>query len=69
MSNGRLLNVGDEAMTDFKGGWTLVKIISKQTGAASQTGVRFQVHPPLNKYTPMTWYDSDWFEPVSGNLI
>ena len=66
---GRALNVGDMAMTDYKRGITIVKIVSKDTGTHSQSGVCYQVHPPLNKYSQMTWYDADWFDPVPANLL
>ena len=66
---GRLLQVGDEALTDYKRGMTLVRIIERIEGTKSQTGVCFRVSPPLNEFDPNARYDSDWFEPAPKDLL
>lgn len=64
----RALKVGDEATTSYKRGITLVKIL-RRLECKSQSGVVFQVRPPLDRYRPLAWYDADWFEPVPANLL
>ena len=64
---GRLLQPGDEALTDFNGnGMTQVKIVSRVDNSKSQSGVMFQVKPSLKNNLPDAWIDSEWFEPVSA---
>lgn len=61
--NGRTLQVGDKAVTDFNGkGLTTVVITDRNDNASSQSGVSFRVDPPLKGGDGWTWYDSDWFE-------
>ncbi len=66
---GRSLQVGDEAVTDYKRGITVVRIIGRVVGTKSQSGICFRVSPPLEKYDPGAWYDADWFEPAPRDLI
>lgn len=69
MSRGRLLQPGDDAVTDFNGPGPLAKVritarIDSSTNGRviSQSGIMFQVDPPLKNGTLQTWYDADWFE-------
>lgn len=66
---GRSLKVGDEALTDFNRGWTLVRIIERIDGTKSQSGIQFRVDPPLRGRDKATLYDADWFEPLPEFLL
>lgn len=62
---GRSLQSGDFALTDFNGrGMTRVRIVNRKEKTISQSGVMFQVAPPLKNNQPDAWTDADWFEPV-----
>jgi hypothetical protein len=63
---GRKLQVGDEAYTDYKKGWTWVRIIERIENTKSQSGICFRVDPPLEPNDPKARYDADWFEPAEG---
>ncbi len=62
---GRNLQVGDYALTDFNGvGMKMVLIIQRRDARwHSQSGVQFCVSPPLKGGVEGTFYDADWFEP------
>lgn len=66
---GRSLQVGDEAVTDYNPGITVVRIVDRIEGTKSQSGICFRVVPPLEKYDPRAQYDADWFEPAPRNLL
>lgn len=66
---GRALRVGDDALTDYKKGMTLVRIVERIDGTKSQSGVCFRVFPPLEQHDPRAQYDADWFEPAPKDLI
>lgn len=61
---GRTLQVGDEAFTDFKKGWTWVRITERIEGTRSQSGICFRTDPPLEPYDKTVLLDADWFEPA-----
>jgi hypothetical protein len=63
---GRNLQVGDYAYTDYRKGWTLVRITERIEGTPSQSRICFRVDPPLEKYDLYARYDADWFEPAPG---
>ena len=81
MSRGRLLNVGDYALTDYNGPGPLFKVQiierdDKRKNGNSQSGIMFRVYPLLRNGTGASWYDADWFEPYlvgaladQGNLL
>jgi len=60
----RHLQPGDFALTDFNKGATRVRIVARRDGQRSQSGVMFQVDPPMRNHGPATWIDADWFEPA-----
>lgn len=67
---GRDLQPGDQATTDYNGigTSTLVQIVERldrREVGHSQSGIVFRVEPPLRNGTPGSWYDADWFRPVS----
>lgn len=69
MSRGRQLQPGDDALTDFNGRGTLVRVRiverdDQRRHGHSQSGIMFRVHPPLKYGTAASWYDADWFEPA-----
>jgi len=66
---GRALQVGDEAITDFRKGWTLVVITERIEHTRSQSGICYRVRPSLDKHDPLARYDADWFEPAPKNLL
>lgn len=67
---GRKLQAGDEALTDFNGrGMTLVRIVERVEGSASQSRICYRVAPPLKGGDAGTLYDADWFEPAPANLL
>lgn len=70
MSGGRLLQVGDKAVTDFNGHGTIthVEIINRADGTTSQSGITFQVSPKLKNSSEYSWIDADWFEPAPNVL-
>ena len=61
----RALQVGDWATTDYNGADRIarVQITARANGGACQSGIMFQVSPPLDRREPDDWYDADWFEP------
>jgi hypothetical protein len=62
MKNGRELQPGDLALTDFNGrGLTQVRILLRKEDRACQSGILFQVHPPLKNTAALDWIDADWF--------
>lgn len=67
---GRLLQEGDEALTDFNGhGLTLVRIVERIEGTTSQSRICYRVDPPLKGGNRLTQYDADWFEPAPKNFL
>lgn len=56
----RNLSVGTWVKTRFNGGVSTHIITKKLTGQASQSGILFNVDPPLSDGTPI---DADWFWP------
>ncbi len=66
--NGRNLQPGDKATTDYnKGLITHVEIRERREEPGTQSGIQFRVFPVLHGGYPSTWYDADWFEPVAPN--
>lgn len=60
------MQVGEKAVTDFNGAGTMthVEILRRADGYQSQSGIAFQVSPPLkNCLSSDVWIDADWFEP------
>lgn len=83
MSEGRELQVGDEADTDYPG-WTVrVRIVERKEDRNCQSGILFRVDPPLREWRDLSnpydeggalaWYDADWFtkpkRPAQGVLF
>lgn len=69
-SGSGLLQVGDEALTDFNGeGWTLVTITARKENTTSQSGVCYQVSPMLKGSDDRSWYDAAWFTPCPARLL
>ena len=69
MKEGRLLKVGDKALTDFNGkGMTVVTITSRHEGTRSQSGICYKVDPPLKGGSEESLYDADWFQPLPEGL-
>ena len=68
-TSGRTLQPGDYAMTDFNGPGTMtrVKILDRREFRGSQSGISFLIYPFLKNGSANTWYDADWFEPVTHN--
>ena len=67
---GRLLQIGDAAKTDYNGSWSVVSIIDRddtRKRGHSQSGILFRVNPTLRNGTDQTWYDSDWFCPKASD--
>jgi hypothetical protein len=70
----RKLGVGDWAVTDYNNAGSpisgplarvqIVAVDRARLHGHSQSGVMFQVRPPLKYGTPDSWYCADWFEPV-----
>ena len=61
---GRKLNAGDKAVTDFNGGGlTLVTITERIDDTRSQSGICYRVSPPLKGGDERSQYDADWFDP------
>jgi hypothetical protein len=55
-------------LTDFNhpGGKPVqVTIIDRSENQRSQSGILFRVRPTLRNGRDTTWYDADWFWPVS----
>ena len=68
--DGRLLQIGDSAKTDYNGSWSAVSIIDRddtRKRGHSQSGILFRVNPPLRNGTAQSWYDADWFEPTASD--
>lgn len=62
---GRNLQVGDEAYTNFNGGWKWVRITQRLENTGSQSNICFRTFPPVEQYAePSARYDADWFEPA-----
>lgn len=76
----RKLDVGDWAVTDYntRGSWpvrpapmTRVQIVAvdrQRQHGHSQSGVMFQVRPPLKNGYAESWYCADWFEPADSGI-
>ncbi len=62
---GRNLQAGDYALTDFNGdGMKKVLIVQRRDARGhSQSGVQFCVSPTLRGGVEGTFYDAGWFEP------
>lgn len=58
------MHVGDAATTGYNGTSTTVMITAVNCATHSQSGISFQVWPPLKNCHRDTWFDADWFEPV-----
>ena len=54
---------GQQVITDFNGRDQTVTITSTMTGQKSQTGILYQVDPPLSRHGS-GWIDEAWFRPV-----
>lgn len=66
--NGRNLQPGDNATTDYnKGLITRIEIRERREQPGTQSGIQYRVFPVLHGGYPSTWYDADWFEPVAPN--
>jgi len=64
-AEGRTLQVGDYAFTDFDGRMKMVLITARIEGKYhSQSGIQFGVSPPMRNGAEGKLYDADWFEPV-----
>lgn len=66
MSKARHCKVGDRVTTDYdksRIGITEHTIIGRKD-MRSQSGIAFQVEPPLRNAGPGAWFDADWFEPM-----
>ena len=66
---GRKLQVGDEAITDFRPGLTLVRITARFDGTKSHSGTQFRVSPTLVMNDPDAKFDADWFDPAPKDLL
>lgn len=66
MNNGRELQPGDYATTDFNGPGTVtrVKITARSETQRSASGITFRVAPKLKNSSRYAWLDSGWFKPV-----
>ncbi len=68
------LQPGDAATTDYECGFgvggrpKLVTVTARAEGCRSQSGVMFQVVPPLKNNPPDAWFDAEWFAPVTPNV-
>lgn len=64
----RQSQVGDEVRTGFSGRVTKHRIVERSDDRShghSQSGILFQVHPPVPKSGgARAWLDADWFTPV-----
>jgi hypothetical protein len=66
----RALQVGDIAVTTYGAPWqnplalTAVRINAVRLSTKSQSGILFQVSPPLRGNDYDAWFDADWFEPA-----
>ncbi len=60
MEEAMAVEVGRCLMTDFSGTWTQHRLATKEDGHMSQTGVMFQVEPPVRK-SGGGGIDAGWF--------
>jgi hypothetical protein len=63
----RLLKVGDKVTTDWDreySGITEHVIVGRTDDPNCQTGIAFQVEPPLRIVGRGAWIDAGWFEPM-----
>lgn len=68
--NGRNLQPGDKATTDYnKGLITKVEIRERREQPGTQSCVQYRVFPALHGGYPSTWYDADWFEPALPDAL
>ena len=68
--DGRILQIGDVAKTDYNGSWSVVSIIDRddtRKRGYSHGGILFRVNPVLRNGTAQTWYDADWFVPKASD--
>ena len=63
---GRALQPGEFAVTDFNGPGPMVRVevMARRETRGSQSGVQFLVRPALRNSTAQSWIDADWFEPA-----
>lgn len=69
MTNARNCKVGDRVKTDYDkkhSGITEHVIVGKKK-MLSQSGIGFQVDPPLRRRRHDTWIDADWFKETTND--
>lgn len=67
MSKARHCQVGDRVTTNYTRSSITEHTITGRKDMQSQSGIGFQVYPPLGRAGRETWIDADWFEPVLLN--
>ena len=65
---GRKLQVGNAALTDYEGKLKPVIVTGRENYASCESGVLLQVQPVLRGNHDDEWFDSGWFAPVTPNV-